>query len=318
MLLVTGGTGNSGRYFFEKLAKENYTGKIRCIVRHDSQTTIKLSEKRRAFSKNNLDFIKHSRLDVEFVYGNLLDKDFLMASLVGVKTVLHIAGIHHSKNIISIGEKIGVDWFICVHTTGIFSKYPSINENYRSIEDKVIDNKNVTILRPTLIYGSGNDRKMSKLIHSISKGKFLPVVGFGKNLFQPVHAKDLANAYWSVLVSKKSLKGKQYNLAGKNKMTYKEMLYCISDNLDKRIILIFLPYTICLFFVHIYTFVHHVFKWREPYPEKSLIVTVEQVKRMTEDKAFSFDAATNDFRYSPMSFKKGIRDQINDLTEKTA
>ena len=43
MLLVTGGTGNSGRYFFEKLAKENYTGKIRCIVRHDSQTTTTLA-----------------------------------------------------------------------------------------------------------------------------------------------------------------------------------------------------------------------------------------------------------------------------------
>ncbi len=314
MLLVTGSTGNSGRYFFEKLSKENYAGKIRCIVRHDSQTTIKLSKKRREFSKDNLDFIKKSRLDVEFVYGNLQDKKFLMSSLVGVKTVLHIAGIHHSRNIISIGEKIGVEWFIVVHTTGIFSKYPSINEDYRSIEDEVIGNKNVTILRPTLIYGSANDRKMSKLILSISKNKYLPVVGFGRNLFQPVHAKDLANAYWSVFMSKKSLKGKQYNLPGRNKIAYKEMLYSISENLDKRIILIFLPYSICLFFVYIYTFIHFIFKWREPYPEKSLIVTVEQVKRMTEDKAFSFEAATNDFSYSPMSFEKGIRDQINDLT----
>ena len=115
-------------------------------------------------------------------------------------------------------------------------------------------------------------------------------------------------------MSKKSLKGKQYNLPGRNKIAYKEMLYSISENLDKRIILIFLPYTICLFFVYIYTFIHFIFKWREPYPEKSLIVTVEQVKRMTEDKAFSFEAATNDFSYSPMSFEKGIRDQINDLT----
>ena len=316
MLLVTGCTGNSGRFFFEKLVKVNFKGKIRCIVRRDNQTTIELSKERREFSKKNLEFIKHSGLDVQLVYGNLQDKDFLRTSLIDIKTVLHIAGIHHSTNIIETGEQTGVDWYICVHTTGIFSKYPSINEDYQTIENEVLKRKNVTILRPTLIYGSRYDRKMSKLIDFVSKNNFVPIVGFGNNLFQPVHGKDLANAYWSVLKNKEKLKGKNYNLSGRDKIAYKDMLRLISENLDKKINLIFLPYSICLFFVYLYTIIHFIFKWREPYPEKSLIVTTEQVKRMTEDKAFSFQASADDFSYSPMSFREGISDQINDSTKK--
>ena len=316
MLLVTGCTGNSGRFFFDKLVKENFKGKIRCIVRRDNQTTIELSKERRAFSKKNLEFIKHSGLDIQFVYGNLQDKDFLRTSLKDIKTVLHIAGIHHSTSIIETGEQTRVNWFICVHTTGIFSKYPSINEDYQAIENEVLIRKNVTILRPTLIYGSRYDRKMSELVNFISKNNFVPIVGFGNNLFQPVHGKDLANAYWSVLKNKENLKRRDYNLSGRDESAYKDMLRVMSEYLDKKIILIFLPYGICLFFVYLYTVIHFIFKWRDPYPEKSLIVTTEQVKRMTEDKAFSFQASADDFGYSPMSFEEGISDQINDLTKK--
>ena len=316
MLLVTGSTGNSGRYFFEKLAKEKYKGKIRCIVRHDSQTTIKLSDKRRAFSKLNLEFIKNSGLEVELIYGNLQDENFLRSSLDGINTILHIAGIHHSRKIINLGEEAGIDWFICVHTTGIFSKYPSISEHYQNIEDEVLMKKNVTILRPTMIYGSSCDRKMSKLIRLISRTKFLPIVGFGNNLFQPVHGSDLANAYWSVLMSKKSLKGKQYNLPGRNKLAYKDMLYCIGRGLEKKIYLLYIPYSVCLFFIRIYTAIHYIYRWNDPFPEKSLIVTVEQVKRMTEDKAFSFQDAHDDFKYSPMTFEEGIKDQIYEYDKK--
>lgn len=38
MLLVTGITGHSGRYFLQELIKNKYEGIIRCIVRETSDT----------------------------------------------------------------------------------------------------------------------------------------------------------------------------------------------------------------------------------------------------------------------------------------
>jgi nucleoside-diphosphate-sugar epimerase len=138
-------------------------------------------------------------------------------------------------------------------------------------------------------------------------------VGSGNNLFQPVHAKDLGDAYWKLLTSEEDLKGKQYNLTGNNQISYIEMLKLISLNIGKNNVFIPLPLLICIACVHIYVFFHNIYRWREKYPEKSLIVTVEQVYRMNEDKVFSWKKASDDFGYSPMTFEEGIRSQIKEL-----
>ena len=41
MLLVTGATSNSGRFFFKELEKCNFQKKIRCLVRKDSDVVFK-------------------------------------------------------------------------------------------------------------------------------------------------------------------------------------------------------------------------------------------------------------------------------------
>ena len=38
---------------------------------------------------------------------------------------------------------------------------------------------------------------------------------------------------------------------------------------------------------------------------------------MTEDKAFPFQDAHDDFKYSPMTFEEGIKDQIYEYDKKT-
>jgi hypothetical protein len=54
----------------------------------------------------------------------------------GSKTVLHIASIKLSTNDIKAGAEIGIDWFICVHTTGRYSKFKSDGAEYIEIEDR--------------------------------------------------------------------------------------------------------------------------------------------------------------------------------------
>ena len=225
----------------------------------------------------------------------------------GVTTVLHIANICLSKTVIEAGTKAGVEWFICVHTTGRFSKFKSASAEYVEIEDGLLNKyPNLTILRPTLIYGSSKDRNFWRLINFINSYNVFPVFGSGKNLMQPVNAEDLGNAYFQVLQNRSNTFGKQYNLSGRDEVTYISILKDISSALGKKVFFIHLPIWISLLGAYL---MNILLGSRFP-------ISTEQVQRMTEDKIFSFEDANKDFGYSPINFKDGIRREVDELINK--
>ena len=289
-LLVTGASGHSAKYFFERLEAENYDKKIKCLVRTNS----------------SIYHLKSLKLNLDFIYVDLLeDIDQLQNYFTGVTTVLHIAHIDLSKTVIEAGTKAGVEWFICVHTTGRFSKFKSASAEYIEIEDGLLNKyANLTILRPTLIYGSSRDRNFWRLINFINSYSVFPVFGSGKNLMQPVNAEDLGNAYFKVLQNKSNTFGKQYNLSGRDQVPYISILKEISSALGKKVFFIHIPIWISLVGAYV---MNMLLGSRFP-------ISVEQVLRMKEDKIFSFDDAHKDFGYSPISFKDGIHREVAQLT----
>ena len=294
-LLVTGASGRSAKYFFERLEAENYEKKIKCLVRKNSQ----------------IEHLRNNKLNLEFIFCDLKDTDCLKNAMEGVKTVLHKANIKFSKAVIKAGTSAGVDWFICVHTTGRYSKFNSASAEYIEIEEGLLkEYSNLTILRPTLIYGSSRDQlgrlhtsNLWRLINFINSYNVFPVFGSGKNLMQPVNAEDLGNAYFQVLQNRTNTFGKQYNLSGRDQVTYISILKDISSALEKKVFFIHLPIWISLVGAY---FMNMLLGSRFP-------IAVEQVLRMKEDKIFSFEDASQDFGYSPINFKDGIRKEVDEL-----
>lgn len=291
MLYVTGITGHTGKWFLDRLIKEKYQSKIKCLVRDNSNTT----------------FIDKTGLNIEKIYGNLEDKELLESSMVGVETVLHISSIFFSNNVIDAAIKNNVKWAILVHTTGRYSKYKSAAEEYIKVEDEILSQRDkigITILRPTMIYGSSYDRNMYKLIDYLYRNKFFPLFGEGKNLMQPVYAKDLGDAYYDVLTNKEKTINKEYNLSGKEPIKYSNLVKYISHKLDRKNIIIKLPLWFSIASAKIYNALN-----------KNAIISVEQVLRMQEDKAFSYELASKDFNYDPVSFEEGILYEIKEYLE---
>ena len=58
-LLVTGASGHSAKYFFERLEAENYDKKIKCLVRTNS----------------SIYHLKSLKLNLDFIYIDLLNMD---------------------------------------------------------------------------------------------------------------------------------------------------------------------------------------------------------------------------------------------------
>jgi nucleoside-diphosphate-sugar epimerase len=288
MLFVTGITGHTGMWFLKRLVEENYNGKIRCLVRENSNT----------------DLIDKSGLNIEKVYGDLGNKSSLESLMSGVETVVHISTILFSNNVIDAAINNNVKWAILIHTTGRFSKYKSASEEYINIEDGLLgkrDKIGITVLRPTMIYGSSGDRNMYKLVDFLYRRKFFPMFGQGWNLMQPVHAKDLGDAYYDVLVNKDKTYNKEYNLSGKAPIKYIDLVLCVSRTLNRKNVLVKIPLWLSLFSAKIYNVI-----------DKNAIISVEQVLRMQEDKNFSYEEATKDFGYSPLSFEEGIKGEVEE------
>lgn len=290
-LLVTGLTGHSGKWFLEAAEENNFDGEIHAFIRETSDTSL--------IDKSNLKIIKH--------YGDLHDKVSLDKATKNIDTILHIASINNSLDILDVAVKNQVKWFIGIHTTGMFSKYKIASEGYINIENKIkstyADKINITILRPTMIYGSSMDHNMYKLIKFVDKSPVFPVFGNGKNLMQPVHAKDLGYAYYNVLMNESITKNKDYNLSGKKALRYKDLVKTVSDELGTKIIFMHIPIK----------FSYLAAKIGQKVP--GFPINAEQVLRMQEDKKFGHINAKKDFNYNPLSFEEGIMDEIKEYKE---
>ena len=286
MLYITGITGHTGKWFLDRLKREKYQGRIKCLVRYGSNTEL----------------LDNSGLNIEKVYGSIEDKELLQSSMSGAEAVVHISGILFSPTVVSAAIKNNLTWAVLVHTTGRYSRYKSASEEYIKIEEELLSRRKqigITVLRPTMIYGSSQDKNMYKLVNYLYRFNVFPMFGEGKNLMQPVHAKDLGYAYYDVLINKERTFNKEYNLSGKYPIKYIDLVKCVSDKLNKKIMIVKL--SLSLLAARIYNKV-----------DKKAVISVEQVLRMQEDKSFSYDDAYSDFGYSPMSFEIGIEDEVKE------
>jgi len=296
MILLTGITGKSGKWFLKNLS-ENYSSlnnkKFRAVVRETS----------------NVELIDKSELPIEKVYGDLNDEIFLGDTLKDISVVFHIAGIHTSTKVVKAAIKNKVNWIILVHTTGIYSKYKSASEEYINTEKEIDQltlsaNIPVTILRPTMIYGSIVDKNVVIFIKMVDRLRLFPVVNHAKYALQPVHEKDLGDAYFQVLMNEQTTKGKNYTLSGKAPIMLIDMLKIISKYLCKSNWFISIPFPVAYlgsYIIYVISFKKHDYR--------------EKVQRLVEPRVYSHDDASHDFGYSPMDFEEGVKDEVKEYLE---
>ena len=288
MLLITGITGHSGKYFLKELIKNNYDTKIRVVIRWN----------------DSIDYLEQSGLNIEILSGDLNNQSFLDEALKGVDTLFHIASIFYSVNVVKAAVSTGIKRIILVHTTGIYSKFKSASYEYKTIEEQVhlligTSGKSIelTILRPTMIFGYENDRNIYKFIRFADKLPIIPVIDRGNGLIQPVHGRDLGKAYFQVLVSNNL--GHEYVLSGERSLSMLELFTLIGQYLGKQKYIISIPSQLGVLLAQIAKIV-----------TLGRLDYVERVQRMSENRNFSHEQATRDFNYDPDSFNDNLKNEV--------
>ncbi|MCG8540728.1 MAG: NmrA family NAD(P)-binding protein, partial [Clostridia bacterium] len=278
----------------QELIDNKYDGTIRCIVRKTSDTSL----------------LDNSGLNVKKVVGDLRDEEFLDECMQGVASIVHIVNIRYSLRIIKVAMNHNIKRAICVHTTGIFSKFRVASEEYVLIENELreIIAKNeikMTILRPTMIYGDVCDRNISKFIKMIDHFRIFPVINHGESLIQPVNARDLGKAYYAVLMMPIEKAKSEYILSGEKPITMLEAFKLIGDNLDKKTTFVSFPLGFGVFLARTLKAITF-----------GKVDYVERVQRMSEDRSFSHEDAVNDFGYNPETFEIGIAREVKEYLKR--
>ncbi len=247
--------------------------------------------------------------EAEILRGSLTDPEFLNKALAGADTVVHVAGIRFSRLLVRAAAEAGVRRLILVHTTGIYSKYKCAGEEYRRIDAEVEELCGragilLTILRPTMIYGSLRDRNVVKFISLVDRFPLTPVIRGARYELQPVHYGDLARAYLDVLKNEAVTAGRNYDLSGGEVILLRDMLLRIGELLGKKVRFLSLPLWAARFGA-----------WAIRALTLGKKDLREKVLRLCEPRAYPHDDAARDFGYSPRSFRQGVKDEVRAYTE---
>ncbi len=287
-VLVTGGTGFTGSRLIPLLLQNGF--QVRVFVRPTSDRS------------------PLSALEVEWATGDLANPETFTAALRGVDALVNIAslGFGHAESILRSIKEAGVKRGIFVSTTAIFTQLNAGSKSIRLAAEEAIraSGLDFTILRPTMIYGSPRDRNMWRLIRLLRITPVMPIFGDGESLQQPIFVDDVAQAVLLALQNDVTIR-KSYNIAGKDPLTYNQVIDTVAFALGKRVWKLHLPY---LPIVRTLQFTERM-KIRLP-------IKAEQVLRLNENKSFSYEEAQRDFGFNPRSFDDGIGVEVGGLETK--
>ncbi|EMS80516.1 NAD-dependent epimerase/dehydratase family protein [Desulfotignum phosphitoxidans] len=143
------------------------------------------------------------------------------------------------------------------------------------------------ILRPTLIYGDGNDKNISEIAAIVNRLGFFPLLGKARGKRQPVHAQDVAAACAAALDATHVV-NRAYNLTGGETLTYREMVVRVFDNLGRKPMLPSFPEWIFALALSGLRVIPRYRHW-----------TMAMVQRMNRDLVFDSSEAVHDFGYAP-------------------
>jgi len=277
MMWIAGATGYTGGFLVRRLARCGR--RFRCFVRRSSPVSEILST------------------DAQIGYGDLGDVASIARTIEDATIVVSLAHIRFARNIVAACRGSGVRRAVFFSSTRRYSSYaaPSVQEvieGERGLEGCSIP---LTLLRPTMICGPGDDGNIARLRAYLERYRVIPIFGPGTYLQQPVYVEDIIDAILSVLACDSTM-NRTYTVAGPHPLTYNEVIDTISEVLGIRAVKVHLPARLSMLLAQVY-------EELSPNPK----IRVEQIQRLNEHKAFGIGPARADFGYDPISFEEGMR-----------
>jgi uncharacterized protein YbjT (DUF2867 family) len=289
MILVTGGTGFVGTHLIRRLRGDDIP--VRAVVR-DPDKAQPLRE-----------------LGVDVVKGDIRDESSLEKAAGGAERVVHLVGIiqetagatfsavhvEGTRNLLEASRKAGVRHVFYQSALGT---RPGARSQYHKTKweaEELVRASGIafTILRPSLIYGPG-DQFTIRLAEMIRMSPVLPVIGTGRSRIQPISVDDVAACIRKIVTSDSFL-NEIYEIGGPEQLTYEEVTAMIADAMGIKRPTLHVP----LFFLKAAARMLEAVLPRPP-------VTTDQLIMLQEDNVCSMRDIRDAFGIEPLKFSEGL------------
>ena len=245
LVTLFGGSGFIGRYAARTLVKAGY--RVRVAVRRPHLA----GEVRLAGAPGWVDIVQ----------ANIRDKASVAAALDGADAAVNLVGILYEKgrqsfeaaqrdgaiNVAEACKEAGITRLVQMSAIGADAEAKADYAETKGEAEAAIREimPSAVILRPSIVFGPEDEffnRFAAMSAHPISSiAPFLPAIGGGKTLFQPVYAGDVADAI-AAAVSREDASGKTYELGGPRTYSMKELYAFIGETIDRKRYALPLPF----------------------------------------------------------------------------
>lgn len=192
---------------------------------------------------------------------------------------------------------------VALSSTSVFTKQHSSDPGEQQTAEKLAQGEREVIawaesnriewviLRPTLIYGRGQDRNICEIARFITRFGFFPLFGAARGLRQPVHAEDVAAASMAAMKQGQAC-NRAYAISGAERLTYREMVARVFKAMGRPERYIRIPLSLFRAAILCLRVLSRFRHW-----------SAAMAERMEDDMAFEHAEAARDFGFSPRPFQ---------------
>jgi len=260
---------------------------------------------------------KHSsgnETGVEHVEGDVTNPESLLKALSGCDATINLVGIireysslgvtfeklhvQATASLLAATRKSGIRRYLQMSALGTrpgaVSGYHKTK--FRAEELVRASGLDWTILRPSLIYGSG-DEFVNMLAAQLRLAPVMPVIGNGRYRLQPIHAADVSRCFALALEMPETI-GNCYELCGNDRMSFDELLDIIAAAIGRSApVKPHVPLGLMKLVV--------------PFMQKipQFPITMDQLQMLIEENIGDGDWKLT-FGFEPREFRKGIREYL--------
>ena len=240
MVFITGATGFVGSSIAKELLKKKL--KLRCLVRKTSNFRGLLNG------------------DIEVVFGDIGDRILLQRAMKDCSAVIHAAAVLESsdknrmeevnvdgtKNTVEAAIVNNIKKFIFISSLDVLLEPRNDYAESKLKAEKIVNDSSISsffILRPSIIYGKGDNKNISTIIDMVRKFLIVPIIGRGTFRWQPVYVEDLAELIVNIVQNEGSGRN-LINFTGPSTISFTEMVDVISEELGVKRHKIYIPLSI--------------------------------------------------------------------------
>lgn len=240
LVTIFGGSGFVGRYATRQLVRAGWQVRVACR-RPGLAGDVRLAG---------------SPGWVDVVQANVRNRASIGRALEGADAVVNLVGILHeggkqdfdgtqalgARNIAEMAAAAGITRFVQVSAIGADAGSKSKYARTKAEAEEAVRTAipGAVILRPSIVFGP-EDQFFNRFASLTRMSPFLPSIGGGKTLLQPIYAGDLAEAI-SAAVTREDIAGKTYELGGPRAYSFNEIYDIVCQTVCRKRFKLPLPF----------------------------------------------------------------------------